>query len=188
MEFDEKIALLQQLTMRAYIFHQIWWIYEGVDTKPKFDAAYHDFSEFLRFDCHAQWVSMIMYLSLLFEARRDTVNLRALIQEAATAGVPAAQIDTATQILKQADHLAKKVAILRSNLFAHRSAELSYEDAFRKAEITPNQLRELAEASLRALNVISKARGGPEPSFSHLTREHTLRMLDKLAPTSDGGR
>ena len=41
----------------------------------------------------------------------------------------------------------KKIAILRSELFAHTSIDLSYSDVFKKAEITPNNIRDLIEKS-----------------------------------------
>lgn len=52
-----------------------------------------------------------------------------------------------------------KVAILRSNLFAHRSASLSYSDVFKKANVTPNQLRDLTDTLLSAANCLLIARG-----------------------------
>ena len=76
--FSARLQLAGQLVARARIFYDIWWFYEGADTRPKIIGTMNTYSEFFRFDSHANFVALIVYLGGLFETRADTVNLPAL--------------------------------------------------------------------------------------------------------------
>jgi len=184
--FSVRLQLAGQLVTRARIFYDIWWFYEGADTRPKIIDTMDMYSEFFRFDSHANFVALIVYLGGLFEKRADTVNLPALVSEARASGTaPADVVAQAKALLAQVEALQPKVATLRSNLFAHRSASLSYADAFRKAAIKPNQLRELTEIGLRVVNLLLVSRGLPEQVFHAGSRQHAEALLNAL--TTRGG-
>jgi hypothetical protein len=74
-----------------------------------------------------------------------------------------------------------KVTILRNNLFAHRSAAVSYADAFKKADVTPNELRDLTEIALKVVNRLLIARGLSDQVFAELPLEDARKMLKALA-------
>ena len=184
--FSDRLQLAGQLVARARIFYDIWWFYEGADTRPKIIDTMNMYSEFFRFDSHANFVALVVYLGGLFEKRADTINLPALVSEAGASGTaPADVIAQAKSLLAQVEALQPKVAILRSNLFAHRSASLSYAAAFRKAAIEPNQLRELTEVGLRVVNLFLVARRLPEQVFHGGARQHAEALLKAL--TTRGG-
>src|SRR5690606_6123361 len=86
----------------------------------------------------------------------------------------------AQQQLQTASVLRPKVAILRSNLFSHRSGSVSYQKAFDLAAITPFQLRDLTDAGLSISSILSKARGLADCFYLPTTPEHLRRMLDEL--------
>jgi hypothetical protein len=139
------------------------------------------FNEFFRFDPHAHLVAFIVHMAALFEKRRDTINLPTLAREMKEANLisarDAAQVDA---LLTEATQVAPKVAILRNNLFAHRSASMSYADAFERAHVTANQLRDLTEIALKIANRLVLARGLGERFFNSLPREHAEAMLKAL--------
>lgn len=183
--FDERIELITQLIKRARIFYDVWWFYEGAETRPRILGTMNRYSEFFRFDIHAHFVSLVVYIAALFENRRDTVNFPALIEEAEAAKLlPPGALDQAKTAFAEIHDVLSKVAILRSNLFAHRSASLSYEEAFQKADITPNQLRDLTEAGLHIANIFLVARGRSEQFFHELSRKYIEALLDDLAKKS----
>ncbi len=76
--------------------------------------------------------------------------------------------------------LPSKLAILRSNLFAHRSISISYEDVFSKAAITADQLRDLTVAGLQVVNLLLVASGLQEQIFSDLPRHDVETILNAL--------
>lgn len=179
---DRRLEIAGQLVVRTRIFYDIWWLYEGADTRPKIIDTMNEYSEFFRFDPHAHFVSLIVHLAGLFENRGDTVNLPRLIQELrSSCSVPVETITKAEDLLSQVGALLPKVAILRSNLFAHRNASLSYADAFKKAAISPNEIRDLTETALRIANCLLIARGLNEQFFHPLPLRDAEAMLNALA-------
>lgn len=178
---NERLDTAAQLVKRARIFYDIWWFYEGADTRPKIIDTLRLYSEFFRFDSHAHFVAMVLHLAGLFEPRNGTINFAALIREAKADGVAKEAIDSAEAALQSVKELPPKVAILRSNLFAHRSASLSYDEAFRKADMKPDQLRDLTIEGLRIANILLLARGCSEQYFHDLGRRDVEQLINDLA-------
>ena len=146
------------------------------------------YSEFFRFDSHAHFVAFINHIAALLEKRDDTINLPRLAKELKKSGLISTQ-DTADvhALLGQAAPFACKAAILRNNLFAHRSAALSYPEAFNKAAATPNEWRDLAETALKVVNRLLTARGLQEHDFDTdpLTDvEAMMKALSQFPPAS----
>jgi hypothetical protein len=139
------------------------------------------FSEFFRFAPHAHFVAFVVHIVALFERRKDTISLPSLAKEMKARKListkDAADVDT---LLKEAQQVATKVAILRNNLFAHRSATVSYAAAFKKAAVTADQLRALTEISLKIANRLLAARGRNGQIFNQYSRVHTEEMLKVL--------
>jgi hypothetical protein len=137
--------------------------------------------EFFRFDTHTHFVAFVVYFAGLFESRTDTVNLKALVNEAnASETFPGRTITRAQELLTHARRLSRKITILRSNLFAHRSASLSYSDAFRRASVTPDELYELTEVGLEVINLLLTVDGSREQVFHQLPRGDAEKLLDTL--------
>ncbi|MGH8558557.1 MAG: hypothetical protein ACRESZ_14080 [Methylococcales bacterium] len=178
---DERLNVAARLVTRARIFYDIWWFYEGADTRPKILDTMSIYSEFFRIDTHAHLVAMVIYLAGLFESRSDTVNFDALINEAEAAGVSKAAVDSARVLMREVASIPSKIAILRSNLFGHRSASLSYAEAFQKAELKPDQFRDLTVVGLKIANTLLKARGLDEQFFHELSREDVEMLINDLA-------
>lgn len=183
-EVRKKAWRLGQLVMRARSHYEIWWTYIGADTRPKYVNTMNRYVDFFRFDEHANFVALVMYLSQLFEERRETLNLAGVVAEAEVAGVERSFIDTAGSALVTAKPIWKKVVILRSNLFAHRSGKLSYEAAFELAEITPDDLRDLAQLGLEVINPLCKGLGMDEFEFVAESGADTVRLLEDLGRVS----
>ena len=180
-QFREDIDLAGHLAVRARVFLDIWWVYEGAPTRGKYLPTMNRFSEFYRFEPHAHFVAMVMYLSQLLEKRRDTLNLPALVERASSAGVPASTIGRAQVALDAANPLASKVMVLRSNLFAHRSANLSYAKVFELADVNPDQLREVSDTSLKIVNLLGEAVGVGEKIVHTISPAHAEAVLKALA-------
>lgn len=179
---DERLETAAQLVLRSRIFYDIWRFFEGEETRPAIIETMRHYSEFFRFDPHAHFVAFVVHIAALFEKRSDTLNLPRLAKEMNGAGLisaqDAAEVDA---LLSRAAPLASKTTILRSNLFAHRSATLSYAGAFTKAAVTPNQLRDLTEIALEVANRLLMARGLNDHVFNTLPLTHADAMLKVLA-------
>lgn len=179
---DERLETAAQLVLRSRIFYDIWRFFEGEETRPGIIDTMRRYSEFFRFDPHAHFVAFIVHISALFEERNDTVNLPRLAQEMKDSGListqEAAKVDA---LLRQAAPLASKAMILRSNLFAHRSAALSYAEAFERAAVTANELRDLTDIGLNIVNRLLVVRGWKSHVFNSLPLTDAEAMLKVLA-------
>jgi hypothetical protein len=123
---------------------------------------------------------MVIHLAGLFEVRTNTVNFGALINDAESCGVSNAAVNEARILMKEVAAIPSKVAILRSNLFGHRSASLSYEAAFQKADLKPDQLRYLTSVGLKIANTLLRARGLDEQYFHELPRADVRKLINDL--------
>jgi hypothetical protein len=184
----ERLERAGQLVVRSRIFYDIWFFFESAEARPVIIEVMRRFNEFFRFDPHAHFVAFVVHTAALFEKRRDTINLPSLLKEMKTANLisaqDAAEVDA---LLAQAKDVASKVTILRSNLFAHRSATLSYDDAFKKANVTANQLRELTEIALKVANRLLLVRGLRDQFFNTLPQENAEAMLTALKESEQQG-
>jgi AbiU2 len=178
---DERLERAAQLVLRSRIFLDIWFYFESKDTRPAIIDTLNCFSEFFRFDIHAHFVAFIVHIAALFEKREDTINLPGLATELKQSNLISAQAAADVgALLSQADKVAPKVCILRSNLFAHRSATLSYDGAFKKAAITPGEMRDLTEIALKIVNHLLLARGLRDCFFNELPRQDAEAILKTL--------
>lgn len=179
--YDHRLDRAGHLSVLARRFFDVWWIYEGEETRGVYIESMNRYPDFFRFDSHAHLVALISHLAVLYESRPDTINYGSLISEGESKDMLSSDaIDRARSILHSQDGVAKKVTILRSNVFAHRSASLSYEDAFRRAAICPDSIRDLANAGISISNILLADRGLDECFLATTTSTDTKRMLCAL--------
>lgn len=183
--FTKLLSTLTQITLRARLHWDIWWLYDGEDERSKFRSkllpTMNRYSEFIRFDIHAHQTAQIIALYQLYEVKRTTHNLGVLVKRAGSEpGIPANHVQTAASLLRDAEPLAAKVRILRNNAFGHRSLALGYDDAFEKAAITPFQLRDLTKTALDIVNQFHRALGEADWEFNESPAEHLQRLLENL--------
>ena len=150
----DRLNTAGQLSVRAKIFYDVWRCYhDELNREDQFHYTVNLYTEFFRFDYHAHLMCFIVSYAALLESRTDTINLGQLAEE--TMEVAAISVTEKTEINDLLDKILKfrgPIMTLRNNAFAHRSASLSYNSAFKKAQITPNELRELTNDVLRLTN------------------------------------
>jgi AbiU2 len=179
---DDRIERAAQLVLRARIYFDVWFYFEGRDTRAGIMETMQEYSEFFRFAPHAHFVAFIVSIAALFDKRRDTITLPGLVREMGKANLlPAQTKSDVTALIAQAGPLVSKITILRHNAFAHRSATLSYDEAFKAAAVTAFQMRELTEIALKIANCLTQARGRGEHFFNELVRNDAEAMMKALS-------
>jgi hypothetical protein len=68
----------------------------------------------------------------------------------------------------EATPIAKGIIILRSNVMAHRSASLEYNDAFKRAQLRPMDMRRLTELALAVVNCLRGSLGKQPIEFDEI--------------------
>ena len=89
------------------------------------------------------------------------------------------------QLFKDINGIVPKVLILRHNAFAHRSEELNFNDTFKQANVSYNQMLSLTQKSKQVLDQFLSLTGQENLEFSDLPRNHLMRMLKRLRPSLD---
>ncbi len=184
MTLEQKLDILVQLVLRACTFFDIWWVYEGAPTRSKYLPAMNRYSEFFRFDSHAQEVAYTIYLCQIFEKDSKTLNIMNAVEEAKQRGLSRDHIAAAEKAFQEGLPIRKKLVIVRNNLFAHRNACLSYKRAFATAAITPDEVRHLAKLGLKAINSIRTAVGQKGYEFSTLPGKDIKKLLEEIDSSS----
>ncbi|WAC49314.1 hypothetical protein OVA03_05235 [Asticcacaulis sp. SL142] len=147
----------------------IWWFYKSAETRD-FNFA-QKFPDFFRFDEENNFRSLIVSLYSLYDKRRDANSIKSIIRD-----LPAnINLDISNKI----DHLSgklQKIEHLRHNVIAHRNSSASYNAIYKKAKITPNDIKHVIDNTLEILSLIALEINEPEPIISTSIKEE-LRLL-----------
>jgi hypothetical protein len=186
----QKLPLIQRLDrvgqhiVRARLFFDLWSYFEEENSRQKIIDTMREYNEFFRFTPHAYLAAYVIYVAGVFDKSRGTISLGRLAREVKVANQLSDQyLAHIEALLAQASPIADKVAILRNNAFAHRSAHTSYNDVFEMAAVTPNELRDLTDIALKIANQLLSASGLQEQYFTELPREAADAMMKTLTNT-----
>jgi hypothetical protein len=167
-----------QLVLRSRIFFDIWFYFEAKQTRLVMLDTMREYNEFFRFMPHAHQVAFIVTIAALFDKRADTISLPHLVREMTRNGqLSRGALIEVNGLLARAKPLEAKVSILRHKAFAHRSAHTSFDDVFKEANITAEQMQELTEIALQLANKLAEACGVSVGYFNDLPREDAGRMM-----------
>ena len=176
MHIDRQLEILTQQVVRSRIFYDIWWLYKGSNTRPKIIDAMNDFSEFYRFDEHAHFVSLIIHCVVLWDKGAGNVSILSLARKVLDPkrnGADKELYEKVTQLEKS----AKGIITLRHEAIAHRSAVFDYDEAFRRARISPNSIRDMTSQALAYVNELRVRRSMPEAFFTELPLVHAKALI-----------
>lgn len=178
---NDRLDRIGQHIVRARLFLDLWFYFEGRDSRRKIIDTMREYNEFFRFTPHAFLVTYVIYMGGVFDKRRDTISLASLVRDVKAAGcLKTHDGATVDALLAQAKPVADKVAILRHKAFAHHNAHVSYNDVFKMAAINPDQLRDLTETALKIANQLLMACGLRDQHFTTLPREAAEAMMKAL--------
>jgi hypothetical protein len=181
LSLNQRLDRIGQHVVRARLFLDLWFYFEEQDSRRKIIDTMRKYNEFFRFTPHAYFATYVIYMAGVFDKSKGTISLAPLIREVKAVG----QLDSSSApvidaLLIKAKPIADKVATLRHNAFAHRSAVISYDEVFKTAAVQPNQLRELTDIALEITNQLLLARGLQNQYFTELPREAAEAMMKAL--------
>ena len=169
-------------TIISASFHfDIWWVYKEKDSRARYVDTLNDYFNFFKTSLQAHFLSVVVELYKLFETRKDTINFPRLIKLLNENNLLDPDILKKVEAEKRSlKVLWKKIAILRSELFAHTSIDMSYREVFKKAEITPDNIRDLIDRAKKLLNQISEGLEKNTYIFNLEATRDTVRVLEDL--------
>ncbi|MCX2982885.1 hypothetical protein EYC98_18640 [Halieaceae bacterium IMCC14734] len=183
-EVTELICNIRHGIMTASMNYELWWTYRSSDNRERFTRAMNEYGPVFQTAINAHFLSTVVCLYRLFETRQDTANITRLGAILLEQELISEQVrdDFVAFVDAEVKPIWQKVAILRSNAFAHDSLKLSNEDAFKVAEITPDQIGELVFVTKVAFEKLTYAVDGSSnayPEASH-AGERLLSDLQEI--------
>jgi len=70
-----RLDRVAQHIIRARLFFDLWFYFEGENTRPQIIETMRDYNEFFRFTLHAYLLSYVIYIASVFDGRSDTISL-----------------------------------------------------------------------------------------------------------------
>lgn len=150
-EIERYVNELRHTATTAGFNYDIWWVYKGADTRPKYLKSMNRYTLFFQTSLHAHFIALLVELYRLYETRSDTFNVPSLLKLLKSKNaVSSAELHTLSSRYAAVKPLWLKVNILRNRAFAHRSSAHTVAEVFKEAGVTPEELRHLVEQTLRS--------------------------------------
>ena len=178
-DLNRQLEIITQQIIRARIYFDLWWFYKSANTRPKIIDIMNEFSDFFRFDEHAQFVSMIIHCGAIWDKGRGSVSLMSLairILDQKRCSTDKALLDEITKYQSEAAGLIK----IRNEAIAHRSATFDYPKAFERANLIPSAVPAAMDSWLAMANILRARIGLPEEYFAMLPLNDAKAMIHKL--------
>lgn len=176
---DNLLERLAESATEARAHYQVWWAIKH-DGRAKHLPALNRFVDFFEATRIAHFRCMILALWKLFDRNTKTASLYALLEDA--------DVKVSSELERELrEHLAPRKILkglnqVRHLFVAHRNALQSAEAIFSRADISPNELRDLIESSAELIRKIQRQSGESNTVFSS-SRAHqsTVALLEALS-------
>lgn len=176
---DTLILELRDTAIVAGLHFDIWSVLTNPDTAPKYQKTMDQYRSFFNTTRDANFVAALVALHRLYETRNDTNNI-AILLKLLHGRFEDSRLIFIEALNAQAKPISAKVKILRNNVFGHRSISLAVEDAFSKADITPNELSQLIEITKKLINAVLLLHNDVDHRFNLCACADTVALLNDL--------
>lgn len=176
---DQRLEILTQHIIRARIYYDLWWFSVGEQSRPQIVETLNQYSDYFRFDIQANFASMILHSSVVWDNRSDVISLPRLAKDILD---PARfQVDRATlDKVGELKSAAIGIQSIRHEAIAHRSEDNDYETVFRNAGVIPDKIPEMMAEWLGVTNRLRAIRGMSQNDFRDLPLTHYQELIHRL--------
>ncbi len=175
MDDNEQLEILTQQIFRARIYYDLWWTSVGSETPLANAKSLEEFSEFLRFDAHAHFVTMIIHCATVWDNKY--ISLPRLGNEILGQERFGIHSTIWTAICDQKE-LANGIMKIRNEAIAHRSKFYDYDAVFERAKVIPDELPKMMTSWLDLVNELKTIRGMKCDKVTGETDFNNLPLLD----------
>lgn len=180
----DNIGRLFDAIVAARLHYGIWYVYKNEVDRPKYVDVMNGYYWFFAPSISAHFVAMLMALSTLYDDGPINVSISKLLREIRDAGkADGVRLREIEERLGKTDPIAKKIMLLRNNVFAHLSVKIAPFEAFEKADITMNNFRDLIYETAAILNQMGQASGYGTRDLvesSELDTRDVLGILERI--------
>lgn len=138
-------------------FFSVWRAFTNPENLAAFETTVDRYPLFFDSVVRANFSGVIVALYRIYDGDSRSKSLRQLYADSKSLDIFEPKIaQKAADLELGIQNTWKKVCILRSNVFGHRSAKLSPELAFEKADLTPDDLAAMIKSGQQLFNCISR--------------------------------
>ncbi|WP_370171965.1 MULTISPECIES: AbiU2 domain-containing protein [Hyphomonas] len=141
---DRQVDILARLVERSRAYFDLYKFIEGSDYRPKIIDQMNEYLWFFRFQGHVLRYVLIVELGAIFERTNKSVCFQSVL-ERGKSRIHHVKHAELTQAFEATHLVSRKVSTLRNKAFAHRDSHLDFDDAFKKASITLDEIEALIE-------------------------------------------
>ena len=179
--FNRNLEELVSIVLEARSYFDIWWIFINKKDRAEYGAAQLQYKYFFETCGFSLVTAMVVSLYKPLETRYDTVNIGNILRQGKELGIlDKDDITVLNNLVTIAKPTWEKVAILRSSIFAHKNLHLTREEIYKKARLTPDQIKELTEKMFVLLRVITGKAGLEIRIFNQAVTDTTYKVLAHL--------
>jgi hypothetical protein len=160
---------------------QVWWALRNL-ALPQHHATMNDlgYVDFFHAANSGHYVLFFLYLSKIFDRDPRVAGIAELKRSLASEGHNVEAKELGDELAPYIDHVRRILAI-RNRSVVHTEMAVSREKVYELNGITPNEIRELIDATCHAINGVARKLGIGNVIFeSNRTQEATLCMLEIL--------
>lgn len=179
-KIDNQIKQLRQFISVSKLAYDAWWTLAG-ENSDHYNCVRQKFPTHFQLSRHAYLNLLIVTLYMTMENKRETVNFGQLLKGMkSNTKFTQEHIKHIEEMLAEAKIVWCKISILRSNQFAHCNYDLSQKGVFEKANIKPNEFKELIKQLEKTINYISRIYNKSSHAFNSDHTYSTRQFMDYI--------
>ena len=186
-KFEQDLARVKDAIVAASEHYNIHYICTNAHDRPKYVNTMNRYLGFFRTSISAQFTAMLLTLSKVLDknTKNNRISLYSLIELAQKHEIiKPVKLKEIKDALKETNEMFGKLQILRNNHFAHLGS-LNSQESFKRAGISPNDVRELIDSSIEILTSIYYAYDRCDFTFDYGSKKDTYVLLDDLLKMSN---
>ena len=162
-------------------FFSVWRAFTNPENQDAFEQTMKRYPLFFDSVVRAHLSAVIVALYRIYDRGPGSKSLRQLYEDTTSLNILEQKvIEKTSRLDSEIQAIWKKVCILRSNVFGHRSAKLSPEEAFEKAGLSPNELAEMIQLAQRLFNFISRTLTRSSHAFNLSATRDVSKLMKRL--------
>lgn len=179
--FRNDLADIKQTLLEAKWSYDIWWELKSSETGPKYHDDINRYSHFFQSTIFAHHLTLVVCLHRLFENRKDTVNIPNLLNKINKLNnIKPETLSKIEELKTEIQPKWTKICILRSNVYGHRNASLTPQQAYEKAGLFPEDIESLIEDMQTLIEIFYLELYQENPHFEGSALDDTRKLMNDI--------
>jgi hypothetical protein len=175
------ICHLVEEGINARAHFQIWWALQKL-ALPKYESAINESAcvDFFDASKSGHYILFLLALSKIFDKDSRVAGIRELKRALQSEGLDDIKKQI-TREIKPHEGCVKRILQIRNRSIAHNQSDISRENLYKSNPITPNQIRNIVDATCKSINIAATALNIERLIFkSNRAERATLNLLEAL--------